>query len=147
MGISDLEKLKKLSWYTTVPLLVFAWVIQDKAYLDPTFFTFFGGLNVIGTYFTKIVVALFVAFVVWIELVSRMGNADKVFTLLFATFILTIAGVGVGLNLLNPTGTQPPFNIYWFIALGSIAFNLYEMLEANIKAEEKLRNAPETSVQ
>lgn len=45
MGISDLEKLKKLSWYTTVPLLVFAWVIQDKAYLDPTFFTFFGGLN------------------------------------------------------------------------------------------------------
>lgn len=45
MGISDLEKLKKLSWYTTVPLLVFAWVIQDKAYLDPTFFTFFGGVK------------------------------------------------------------------------------------------------------
>jgi len=140
MGLSDLDKLKQLSWYTTVPLLVFAWIVQDKAYLEPEFLTLLGGLSTVVKYFTNVLGVLALAYFGWLQLISIMRDSDKIFTLLLATFILSVAGVGVGISLLKPSDVILPFNIYWFFGMGSVAFNLYELLDANIKAEEKLIN-------
>ena len=45
MGLSDLDKLKKLSWYTNPFLCLYlAWIIHDNAYLEPEFLTLQCGL-------------------------------------------------------------------------------------------------------
>ncbi|OZS42481.1 hypothetical protein [Photobacterium sanguinicancri] len=139
MGFSDLEKLKQLSWYTTVPLLVFAWVLQDKVYLDPEFLTVLGGVSIVGSYFIKVIGILGISYIVWLGLVSRMGDMDNLFTMLLATFILSVAGVGFGISLMKPSDITLNFNMFWFLGFGSIAFNLYQMLTAKVESTEQDR--------
>ncbi|MEZ9565324.1 hypothetical protein AB4226_09195 [Vibrio artabrorum] len=140
MGFSDLGKLKQLSWYTTVPLLVFAVFLQDEAYLDPDILTIYGGISIVGHYFLPTVGLLFLTYWAWLSLISRMDEGtDIFFTLALATFILSLAGVGVGMSLLKPSDIALSYNIFWFLGLGSIAFNLYQMVDDRVKARDQDR--------
>lgn len=140
MGLSDLEKLKQLSWYTTVPLFVFAWFLHEEAYLNPELLTIYGGVSIVASYFIPIVITLFFSFCAWLGLMYKMeSGTDIFFTLLLATFILSIAGTGVGISLMKPANISLSYNIFWFLGLGSVAFNLYQLVESNVKAREQAR--------
>lgn len=127
MNLADLNHLKNLSWYTTVPLLVSAWMLQNAPELAAEVSTLLGLMAVVGEYFIKVVAGLFFAYVCWLYASVYIDAAEFPFTLLLATFLLTLACVGMGIYILKPTNIVLPVNFLWFASCGSIAFNLYQI--------------------
>lgn len=127
MTFRDLKSLKELSWYTTIPLFVCAWIMQDINSIQPELTTIIGFVLTVGEYFLKVVGGLFVAFTVWLFAVVYLENDSFPLTLLLATFVLTLAGVGFAVFIIKPPQLTLPVNIAWFAALASMAFNLYEI--------------------
>jgi len=127
MNFRELDKLKELSWYTTVPLFVSAWILHDIVSLQKELTTVLGFVSVVGEYFVKVVIGLFIAFSIWLFTAVRVEDDSFPFTILLATFILTLSGVGFGVYILKQEHLSLPVNIVWFAALASLAFNLYQL--------------------
>jgi hypothetical protein len=144
MGIGDFKSLKELSWYATVPLFVCAWLIQDFYTIQNEFTTVIGFVSIVSSYFGKVLAALFLTYVIWLILVSKLENEDFIFTLLLATFLLTLAAAGFGIYFLKPIELTMPVNIIWFAALASVAFNLYEINHSRAKAMEEMNKNKNT---
>lgn len=127
MNVSDINHLKNLSWYTTVPLLVCAWMFQDSQEIIPRIEGLIDLLAIIAQYFIKVVAGLVVVYLGWL-ISSIYIDVDWIpLTLIFATFLLTVAAVGFGVFLYKPIDMNLPINILWFASVGSIAFNLYQI--------------------
>jgi hypothetical protein len=139
MSLSDLKHLKDLSWYTTVPLLVCAWIIQDKALSDPASIGTVAFAVIVGFYFLKVVFYLLCAYAVWLFASVHVEPEGLPLTLLLATFLLTLAFVGIVVRL-NGKNTLP-VNIFWFFAFGSVAFNLYQIHSGVLTANAKRKNS------
>ena len=139
MSLSDLKHLKDLSWYTTVPLLVCAWIIQDKALPDPANIGIFAFAGIVVAYFVKVVFGLLCAYAAWLFASVRVEPEGLPLTLLLATFFLTLASVGMTVHL-NGKNTLP-VNVLWFFALGSVAFNLYQIHSGVLTANAKRKSS------
>ena len=127
MDLKNLKYLKELSWYTTVPLFVCAWIMQDMSSVQGELSTIFGFLKLVGEYFIKVVFGLLIAYWVWLEAAVRLEKDSPFFTLLLATYLLTLAAVGFAIFIIKPEQMSLPVNVIWFAALASVAFNLYEI--------------------
>jgi len=127
MNIGDVKNLKEISWYTTVPLFVCAWIMQDINALQVDLVSPFSFVVTVAGYFSKVVGGLFAAYVVWLFAAIHLENDSFPFTLLLATFLLTLAGVGFAIHIIKPPQLTLSVNIAWFAALASVAFNLYEI--------------------
>ena len=138
MNLSNLNHLKNLSWYTTVPLLVCAWLLQDQVSTTSDISSLWSLTLVVGIYFMKVVGGLFAAYIIWLFASVHLDSDGLPLTILLATFLLTLAAVGFGIYILKPTGMSLPVNIIWFAAFGSVAFNLYQI--QNSVAVEDAKN-------
>jgi len=127
MNFSDLNHLKNLSWYTTVPLLVVAWMFQDSPTLASQVGSLWGLVSVVALYFAKVVAGLFGLYFLWLLASVYIEREGLPLTLLLATFLLTLSAVGFAIFVLKPADISLPINIVWFAACGSIAFNIYQM--------------------
>ncbi|HED06042.1 MAG TPA: hypothetical protein ENI61_05095 [Ignavibacteria bacterium] len=127
MNLGQLKNLKELSWYTTVPLFVCAWIMQDIGIAQVELLSISGFVLTVGQYFVDVVVCLFISYAVLVFAVSHIKKDSFPLILLLATFILTLAGVGLGVFIIKPSQLTLPVNIIWFAALASVAFNLYEI--------------------
>jgi len=127
MSIRDLKYLKELSWYTTVPLFVCAWMLQDINSIGAQLTSLWGFVSIVGEYFVKVLGILLIAYIVWLFSAVRLEKEYIPFTLLLATFLLTMAGVGFAVFFIKPESISLPLNIVWFAAFASVAFNLYEI--------------------
>jgi len=127
MNLGQLKNLKELSWYTTVPLFVCAWIMQDIGIVQVELLSISGFVLTVGQYFLNVVVCLFISYAVLVFAVSHTEKDSFPLILLLATFILTLAGVGLGVFIIKPSQLTLPVNIIWFAALASVAFNLYEI--------------------
>lgn len=145
MGLTDFKHLKDLSWYTTVPLIVCAWMFQSGAptQLETGSITDF--VLVIGEYFAHTVGALLLAYFLWMLASDFLDTEGLPFTLLFATFLLTLSAAGIALHLVSPETFDLPINFLWFFAFGSVAFNLFQIRSNVLEQQTKSRNKAEAS--
>jgi Na+/glutamate symporter len=135
MGLSDLKHLKDLSWYTTVPLFVCASLLQTSALGSDDSQTIWQFLSVTAEHFAQVVVALFFAFALWVMASAHIDTTGLPLTMLLATFLLTVAAVGICVHFLKPPGVVLPANILWFVSFGSLSFNLFQIQSAVVSAQ------------
>ncbi|WP_415029153.1 hypothetical protein [Alcanivorax sp.] len=145
MGLTDFKHLKDLSWYTTVPLIVCAWMFQGgvTAQLEAGSITDF--VLVIGEYFAYTVGALLLAYFLWTIASDFIDTEGLPFTLLFATFLLTLGAAGIALHLISSGSFDLPINFLWFFAFGSVAFNLFQIRSNVLEQQTKSENKAEAS--
>ena len=127
MNFQELNHLKTLSWYTTVPLLVCAWMLQDFSSFNSEALTLWLLIAAVSTYFVKVLFGLMFLYIAWLYASAYLEPSGLPLTLLLATYMLTVAGAGIGIYFLKPQGIELPVNIVWFIAIASVAFNLYQI--------------------
>lgn len=127
MNFQELSHLKTLSWYTTVPLLVCAWMLQDFSSVNSEALTLWSLIAAVLVYFGKVLLGLVLLYIAWLYASAYLEPSGLPLTLLLATFMLTVSGAGVSIYLLKPQGIELPVNIVWFIATASVAFNLYQI--------------------
>lgn len=135
MNIGDLNHLKNLSWYTTVPLLVCAWMLQDSSSFVSEISSLWGLVSVVGKYFIKVVGGLVVVYFLWLLASVYIVKEILPLSLLLATFLLTLSAVGFGIYIMKPADITLPINILWFAACGSIAFNIYQIQNNVVSAQ------------
>ena len=111
MSIKDLKYLKELSWYTTVPLFVCAWIMQDFIVIQSELTSVLGFVKIVSIYFAKVVIGLLFAFVIWLIAAVNLDKVSFPFTLLLATFLLTLAGTGLAIYIIKPGHLNLPVNI------------------------------------
>jgi hypothetical protein len=127
MNLSDLNHLKTLSWYTTIPLLVCAWMLQDASKLDGETWTVLSMLVTVGEYFIKVLGGLLVMYIFWLYASVYLETTQFPLTHLLANYLLTFACVGLGIHMLKPENISLPINFLWFASCASISFNLYQL--------------------
>jgi hypothetical protein len=102
-------------------------MLHDAQNLPSQTLTVFGLLGIVGFYFAKVAIGLVLTYVAWLYVSAYIEPAGFPLTLILATFLLTLASVGIGIYLLKPENIILPINFLWFAACGSIAFNLYQI--------------------
>ena len=127
MNLADLNHLKNLSWYTTVPLLVCAWLLHDFSASSVTAISFFQLLETVLLYFGKVIGGLIILYIVWLYASIYIDLTGFPITLLLATFLLTLSAVGLGIHFFESEEIDLPINVVWFLSFASIAFNLYQL--------------------
>ena len=136
MNLADLNHLKNLSWYTTVPLLVCAWLLHDFGGEGNEAISFLQLLEVVLIYFGKVLVGLMALYVVWIYTSVYVDLTGFPLTLLLATFLLTLSAVGIGIHFFKAEDVNLPINVVWFLSFASVAFNLYQLNQSVTEADD-----------
>ncbi|MCJ2367863.1 hypothetical protein [Aeromonas dhakensis] len=128
MNIADIQIIKQLSWYLTIPFFTCALAAQNSVGLAETTGSFLSLIEFVGEYFMWVLGSLFGLFVVWLFIFTRLEQAtDLPLTLVFATFLLSLAMVGFASHQIASNGSNSSMNIYWFLGMASLAFNFYQM--------------------
>jgi hypothetical protein len=128
---SSIKNLKEISWYLSIPVITIAYIIQShspdtSAFIEEIGFNLYW-MELVSISFFKVTVALvFVlagaTFLGYLEL-----KINFPILLGLATFLLTISILGIISHSGYINNIKSTYNIFWFIGLGSIAFNMYEI--------------------
>lgn len=100
---------------------------------------------VIGEYFVWTIGALLLAYFLWTIASDFLDTEGLPFTLLFATFLLTLSAAGIALHLVTSGPFDLPINFLWFFAFGSVAFNLFQIRSNVLEQQTKSGNKDEAS--